>query len=236
MKIIVLSITPYKEKDGIIDAISENGDITFLARGILDPKSKNAGLNNILVTADIELSEGKYKYPFLKSSLIIENPMKVTNDYYYLSCLLLIAEATKQLLQDDEKVRIFDSLINSVHQLKYAEQPWEILLSYFAKLLSVGGYEFEVNSCLFCGSKKDIVTFSFADGGFVCQNCLNGQLERDLTKEQMLLIRSAFNNKDIKNINFTCSKEDALIVLNKFFEFIKDSYGVTLKSASLINK
>lgn len=40
MKIIVLTINQYKEKDAIIEAISENGDITFLARGIFDPKSK----------------------------------------------------------------------------------------------------------------------------------------------------------------------------------------------------
>ena len=46
MKIIVISITQYKEKDGIINAISEEGAITFLARGIFDPKKKNAGINN----------------------------------------------------------------------------------------------------------------------------------------------------------------------------------------------
>ena len=44
MKIIVLSITPYKEKDGIVKAISENESLTFLARGIKDPKSKNSAL------------------------------------------------------------------------------------------------------------------------------------------------------------------------------------------------
>ena len=80
MRIIVLSITPYKEKDGIIDAISEQGDITFLAKGIMDPKNKNAALNNILVTADIELNDGNYKYPVLKASSILDNPMKVEND------------------------------------------------------------------------------------------------------------------------------------------------------------
>ena len=67
MKIIVISITQYKEKDGIINAISEEGAITFLARGIFDPKNKNAGINNNLVIADIELSEGNFKYPTLKT-------------------------------------------------------------------------------------------------------------------------------------------------------------------------
>ena len=236
MKIIVLSITPYKEKDGIIDAISENGDISFLARGIYDPKNKNATLNNPLVIADVDFSDGKYKYPFLKSSSIIENPMKLNNDFAYLGALLFIAETTKTLLQDEEKELIFNSLVDAIISLKKAKQPWEILLAYTAKLLSIGGYEFEVNHCVFCGSKKDIVTFSFRDGGFVCKNCIAEDTERDLNKEQMLLIRSAFNVNDIKEINFNCSKEDALTVLHKFIEFIAESYGIKLKSTELINK
>ena len=236
MKIIVLSITQYKEKDAIIDAISENGDITFLAKGILDPKNKNAQINNVLSIADIELNEGNYKYPVLKSATIEFVPMKVTNDYYYLSSLLLVAEATKTLLQDEEKEAIFDKLIAVIHALKVAKEPWAILLTYFAELLKITGYEFEVNHCVFCGTKQGIITFSFKDGGFVCKDCLEDDMERDLTTNQMLLIRSAFNSEEISEKMFECTKEDGLKVLNKFFEFIQDSYGVSFKSAALINK
>lgn len=234
MKIIVLSITQYKEKDGIVDAISENGDITFLAKGIFDPKNKNAALNNSLVTADIELQEGNYKYPVLKSSSVIDNPMKLQNDLDYLTSLMLIAEMTKQLLQDEEKTLVFDSLLAAIHALKQVETPWAILLAYTAKILKVSGYEFEVNRCVFCGTTSNIVTFSFNDGGFVCQECLEEDTERDLTKEQMLLIRAAFNVNDISAIKYNCKKEDALKVLSKFLEFISDSYGITLKSTSLL--
>ena len=234
MKIIVLSITQYKEKDGIVDAISENGDITFLAKGIFDPKNKNAALNNSLVTADIELQEGNYKYPVLKTSSVIDNPMKLQNDLDYLTSLMLIAEMTKQLLQDEEKTLVFNSLLAAIHALKQAETPWAILLAYTAKILKVSGYEFEVNRCVFCGTTSNIVTFSFNDGGFVCQDCVEEDTERDLTKEQMLLIRAAFNVDDISTIKYNCKKEDALKVLSKFLEFISDSYGVTLKSTSLL--
>ena len=236
MKIVVLSITPYKEKDAIIDAVNEQGEMTFLAKGILDPKNKNSALNNLLAVADIELNEGNYKHPVLKSASIIENPMKVTNDYYYLSSLIFMAELTKLLLQDEEKVEVFNSLIKSISALKKAKQPWEILLAYTAKVLRIGGYEFEVNQCVFCGTKKEIVTFSFKDGGFVCKNCLEDDTERDLTKNQMLLIRSAFNTQEPSEAAFTCERNDAIVVLNKFMKFIRDSYGVTLKSESLINK
>ena len=120
--------------------------------------------------------------------------------------------------------------------MKTAESPWAILLSYFAKIFKETGYEFEVNHCVFCGSKQGIVTFSFNDGGFICQNCLEPDMERDLTKEQMLIIRSSFLVPDMAKATFEVSKENALVVLNKFFEFIKDSYGVSLKGAALINK
>ena len=60
MKVIVLTINPYKEKDAIISAISEKEYITFLARGIRDPKSKNAAINNALCIADIELMDGNF--------------------------------------------------------------------------------------------------------------------------------------------------------------------------------
>ncbi len=234
MKIVVLSITQYKEKDAIIDAISENGDITFLARGVFDPKNKNSSINNLLSIAEIELSDGNYKYPVLKTASNLFNPLKINNDLDYLSSLMLIAEATKTLLQDEEKIMIFQTLVDTVTALKSAENPWFILLVYLANLFKVGGYEFEVNHCVFCGSKQSIVTFSFADGGFVCQNCMEVDTERDLTKEQMLLIRAAFNCQDVKKTNYLYQKTDAIVVLHKFFEFIYDSYGVKLKSSALI--
>lgn len=236
MKVVILSISPYKEKDAIIDAIGENGDFTFLAKGIMNLKSKNYALNNPLVVADIELQEGNYKYPVLKSSTVIENPLKVNNDFYYLGCLFLIAEATKELLQPEERGNIFNSLIQAIICLKTANSPWAITICYLAKLFKETGYEFEVNQCVLCGAKKEIITFSFADGGFICRSCLEADMERDLTKNQMLIIRAAFNTKDVSRATFEVGKEDAMVVLNKFFEFIKDSYGVNLKSISIINK
>ena len=237
MKIIVLTITQYKEKDAIIEGIGEEGSITFLVKSLFSPKSKNSGLNNPLVIADIELQEGNFKYPVLKSSSILLNPMKVTNDYYYLSSLLLIDEATRILLQDEEKGAIFDSLAETITLLKNAKNIWPVLLTYFALIFKISGYEFEVNKCVRCGTKSDIVTFSFKEGGFICRNCAEIDTERDLSKEQMLTLRSAFlAAQNISSISFDITKEDALVILNKFNEFIIDSYGTRLKGFALIDK
>ena len=236
MKVIILSVAPYKEKDAIVESISEEGLITFLAKGILDPKHANAAINNPLSTADIELNEGNYKYPVLKSATNVVNSMKAVSDFDYLSSLLLIAETTKVLLQDEEKERIYNSLLATLTALKATKTPLKITIAYLATLFKISGYEFEVNRCVFCGTKQGIKAFSFADGGFVCQNCLMDEISCSLDNTQMLLLRAAILCKDITKFDFECNRDDTVTLLEKFFEFIYDFYGIKLKNASLIKK
>lgn len=236
MKIVIISITQYKEKDAIIDAIYEEGEMTFLAKGVLSPKNKNASINNLFSIADVELQEGNYKFPILKNTSLILNPLKTNNDISYLSSLMLIGEATKVLLQEEEKARIFPSLVEAITTLKEKDSHLFITLIYLAKVLKESGYEFEVNRCVFCGAKNNIRTFSFKDGGFVCNDCLVETTEMGLTKDQMFLLRAVFNAIDF-NASFEGYKdEDAMVILNKLFEFIQDSYGVKLKSQKLLIK
>ena len=61
------------------------------------------------------------------------------------------------------------------------------VLIYLARLTRLSGSELEVDKCVFCGDRKEIVAFSFVDGGFVCKNCQSEETVRDLSKDQMLL-------------------------------------------------
>ena len=233
MEIIVLKITAYKEKDGIIDAISEDNEMSFLVRGIFDPKSKNAFLNNPLTIADVDFSEGKYKYPVVKSSLLIQTPINPLSDLRYMSSLMMINEATNFLLSEEEKPSIYHQLKEAIQDLKSGTNPLKIVVAYLAKILKISGYDFDVQGCVFCGSKKNIVTFSFADGGFICGNCYTPDIPKLFNKNQMLAIREAFLT-DKSSISLAISDEELLFVLNQFAEFIHDSYGYKLKSLDII--
>lgn len=233
MKIVVISITPYKEKDGIVNAISSEGPISFTARCIFDPKHKNSAINNNLVIADVDLIEGHTKYPLLKNVEILETPLALNNDLDTLASIMAMAEITKELLQDEDKGMVFEPLLKSLKSIKESKEPWKALLYYFGIFFKVSGYEFEINKCVFCGSKKDIITFSFVDGGFVCRNCLEAHTEKDLTNEQMLLLRSVFSLQDLSQEVPNCTRENALALLQKFFIFIEDSFNYKLKSACL---
>ena len=234
MKIIVLSINQYKEKDAIITAISQSETITFLARGIKDPKSKNAALNNPLTVADIELMDGDYKYPVLKASKELFVPMKLKMDSTYLGTLLIMNEMMVHLFSDDDKQAMFSYLEEGVIGLKKTNDWMMTLLFFMAQAIRIGGFELEVNRCVICGQKNKILAFSFIEGGFICQNCVNEETERDLTKEQMILLRNIFNSRDYHLLDSSYNKDDALVLLRKTLDFLQEAFGYRLKNLRLI--
>lgn len=234
MKIIVLSINQYKEKDAIITAISQSETITFLARGIKDPKSKNAAINNPLMIADVELIDGDFKFPILKSFKEIFVPMKLQMDSSYLGTLLLMNEIIIHFFPEEERNKMFDALEQGVMVLKKTNNWLMTLLIYLSYAIRMGGFELEVNKCVICGKKNRIVAFSFLEGGFICEECANEETERDLDKEQMILLRSIFNSRDYHLVESSFNKEDALVLLDKFISFSQEAFGYRLKNTRLI--
>ena len=236
MKIIVLTITQYKEKDGIIFGLGPDGAKSYTARGIFDPKNKNAGIGNPLTIADIELGSDRYKYPIIKNSKALFSPYKVNSDYYYLGSISFLVEVTKKLLQEEEMGMMYKHLEDAIYALKEAKEPWMVLLIYLFNIFKATGYEFQANKCVFCGSRSDIVSFSFADGGFVCKNCLTEDMDRPFNNEQMLLLREAYFAKNYKVMSQYCTKDNAKKVLEKCNEFIKDAFGLDIDSITFLGK
>lgn len=236
MKAIVIAITPYKEKDGIIEVVSSENVCSVLVKGLFKGESKNIGLNNVLTLADIELIEGNYKYPILKTSTVIFSPLKQNSDLTYLSCLLIIAEASKNLLQNEEKKAIYPYLLNALKALKNNAPPLIVVLTYFGIVFKLTGYALEVNGCVFCHGKKKIIAFSFPDGGFVCEKCFSPEMKKDLTPAQMKLLRAVILNEKFDLILPTFNQNDGLVLLKKFHAFVFDYFGVNLKSDALLFK
>lgn len=234
MKIIVLSISPYKEKDAVISAISEDQFITFLARGVGNPKSKNAAINNALTISDIDLMDGNFKYPVLKSSKQLFTPMRLDMDSKYLGSLLFINEIVNFLFPDEEKPKMFKMVEDSIKALKKEKNWLLVLLLFMAQAIRLGGFELEVNKCVNCGSKNNIVAFSFVEGGFICQNCFNETMSRDLNKNQMILLRKVFNSRDMRLLDSTFDFDEGYVLFEKFIEFIQEAFGYHFKNLRLL--
>ncbi len=234
MKVIILSIANYKEKDGIITAISEDESLSFLVRGLFDPKSKNAALNNPTTVVDIELVKKNGKYPNLESYSLVSSPYLLRSDLKRLSAIQVLLEATLKLVIEEERFYLYQDLNDALSALKVGVDPNSVVLMYLARVLKVNGYVFSINKCTVCGTKNDIVAFSFYDGGFLCKEHL-GEAKADLSIEQMLLLRNVFGSSIYSSIE-KMNEENAAALLMKFDEYIKDSFGVNMKSFDLFLK
>lgn len=234
MKIIVLTINPYKEKDAIVSAISSEGFLTFLARGIKDPKSKNMTLNNPLSIADIELMDGDFKYPILKGSKLIFTPLRLEMDSKYLGALLLMNEVMMHLFPDEEKHQMFPYLEEGIIKLKETNDWLMALLVFLSCAIRIGGFELEVNRCVMCGQKKKILAFSFVEGGFICEDCINEDIQKDLSKEQMILLRAIFNSRDYHLLSSKYNEKDGLVLLRRFIDFMQEAFGYRFNNLRLI--
>ena len=235
MNLIILNITPYKEKDAIITGLSEESLISFTARGIFDPKSKNAILNNPLIEVDITFAEGKSKYPNVKTSSLVFSPYTLSDSLDKLAAISIVQEAINKMLMEDEKHQLYQDTKEALIALKKGEvDPYQIVISYLVRVLKVAGCYFELNSCVNCGTKKDIVTFAFEEGGFLCKNCLEDLSYKRFNTVQLMLIRNLFSSKTFVEAVPNFNKKDALIILEALIEYIYDGIGVKINSISLL--
>ena len=237
MKVIILSTSKYKEKDCIYNALSEQGPLSFKARGAQDSKSPFVWLNNVLTVADVELVEGRYKYPILNSATLISSSITGSDSLEYLYSINALASITKQMLDDDEKHLFYQDLLDATAALKKGKDPYMVILIYLARGTKYGGAELEVDKCIYSGSTSDIVAFSFSDGGFISRPYVTEETSLDLTPQQMKLIRYCYKAPD-----FSCvgaeqfSKQDKQVILNKLLEFIDEIIGAKLDSLQYLTK
>ena len=215
MKVIILSKSNYKEKDCIYNALSQEGLISFMAKGAQDPKSKYVWLNNPLTIADVDfLSDGRYKHKVINSAVLISSPMQKSTNYEYLVAINVLTELSKNVLADEEKHLIFNEVEATLNALKNDKDHYMVILVYLAKLIKLGGAELE---------------------GFVCRNCLNKETVRDLNGTQLHLIRYIFkaNDYSLPEID-KYSLDDKKLILLKLKDFVDEYMGVKLNSLNVL--
>lgn len=238
MKIIVLGNSKYKENDLIYNVISEDGSFSFKVCGGQSNKSQYVWLNNPLTIADIEFGDRRFKYPTLKEAKLIASPLFNDCDLTYLCAVSVITETVNKVLPEQEKYLFFNEIEQSLNALKSGKDKLMVVLILLARATKFAGGELEVDKCVFCGKTKDIVSFSFIDGGFICKECFEESLANtDLTANQMRLIRYIF-----KSPNYNCiaidkyTEEDKNVVLKHLREYLADDLGIYIESISSLLK
>lgn len=112
----------------------------------------------------------------------------------------LVLELTEKMIPEDlPQPRLFNLLIDFLDAMESREKRHETLvLAYEAKALGILGTFPILDHCACCGKSDDLHYFSIADGGMICSDCREKNLENTANKANDTLIYEA--KFDIVNI------------------------------------
>lgn len=223
-----IRLSDYKDSDCIVTFLTKDGVLTFRARGVKKVKSKNRNAVSLLAKSQITLLQTGENFTLSEAKQI--SIPDFNDDFLLNSCLSFLNELNAKIIESEETSELYEWLDEAMVLLNQKKN--ECLtpcLIYFAQFLRLEGYGLNVDNCVVCGKKNDIVGISLSKGGFLCREHLEFESEK---KEPRFLkiIRFCFrcSPKDMNRVSF--EKKECLRCIAFLSDLYEQSTGGKLRS------
>ncbi len=190
---IVLRQRKLGEADKIVTLYTPNyGKLEAVAKGVRRPKSRLAGHLEMLTYTSVMLAQGR-NLDVVTQAQAIESFAPLREDLHRLSRALYAAELVDRFSPEGaESYHIFQLLLATLRRLA-AGAGADVVLRYFEmQLLSLAGFQPQLQSCLDCGRALQPMAnyFSPAAGGVLCPSCGSGTAaSRSLSLSALKVLR-----------------------------------------------
>lgn len=141
---IVIKFSKYLDNDAMVTVLTKTGIKSFLARGALKMKSKNARSLNLYTISKFELLEEKYGN-ILKTGVSIYAPFNLYSSFESLACLSLIGEATFNSIDEYDEYDLFSPFSIAIKTMDNNEDPLILTIEYLLLLMSFSGEGIDFN-------------------------------------------------------------------------------------------
>ena len=141
---IVIKFSKYLDNDAMVTVLTKTGIKSFLARGALKMKSKNARSLNLYTISKFELLEEKYGN-ILKTGVSIYAPFNLYSSFESLACLSLIGEATFNSINEYDEYDLFNPFSIAIKTMDNNEDPLILAIEYLLLLMSFSGEGIDFN-------------------------------------------------------------------------------------------
>ena len=232
---IIITETPYGEHSKIINVLTkEKGLIGIMCHNVKSVKSP-------LRTKTLKFTYGYFhlKYNINKlSNLIdidvIDNLSYIKGDILLISYMTYMTDLTYQVIKQNQDQEIYNIFINTVLKLNQGHNPLILSNILELKYLPYLGVGLNLDSCIKCGNKTQIVTLDSDEGGFICQNCYIN--EKIISPKSIKLIRM-YSLIDISSISEIKISNDVANEINYFLNKYYERYtGLYLKSKDFLRR
>lgn len=227
---IVLNKFPY-EDEHIVKILSEGGNIISLkAKGLGNLTSKNNASLMLFNICEVEYftsisgMTGRLKTARVLKEFIKDNELSLN-----------VLETIRNIIS--ERVRntnvTYNTIKNILSSLENNNFSFQKLLALMIITLRNEGYKLVVNSCVKCGTNKNIKGFSIYEGGLICELHEEAkQYEADPSfLRKIIEINSIKNPIECNDLNF--SPKEISMLKSMYKNFFENQLGINLY---LINK
>ena len=230
---IIVREIPYGETSKIIHVYTIERIISIMCKGAKSLKSP-------FRATTLKFTYGKFNIYYKEnklsnlSSVDIINPLsKIKNDIVLLSYLNYLTELTTQVLKQTTD-NLYEDFINAILKIELGLDPLVIANILEIKYLDNLGVGLNLDSCVSCGSKVNIITIDGDRGGYICSNCYQNEIIVD--KKTIELLRMYYY-VDIKSISKLKISDKVKNEINHFLNVYYDRYtGLYLKSKDFLKK
>ena len=224
---IVLSRVKQKEHDAMVSCLGPEGPFSFYARG-----SYKMGSSTSFCTQEGALSSFTLAVSAQNALTLREGKLqKLFQPRSSLDAMLVasaLLEYPSRLLEEGDGPSLYPWLRDSLDALEQGKDPLTILLIFLSQAMRLAGYGFEVDYCVNCHSKTNIVALDPVQGGFLCQDCLGQGTNAILGVSTLKVFRHSFRCGQEDLFRVTYPQTDARVALKAVLEAIADHTGVRL--------
>ena len=227
---IIIKEMPYGETSKIIDVYTNLGIISIIGKGARTIKSPFRASTLKFTYAKFNIYYKENKLSLLKSVDVINPLNKIKNDIILLSYLNYI---TLQVVKQSS-INIYDMYINAILKIEMGLDPLILTNILEIKYLDYLGISLNLDGCVICGDKKNIVTIDGDKGGYICKNCYQNE---QLVDPKTIELLRMYYYVDIKSISNIKIKDKIRDEINNFLNIYYDRYtGLYLKSKNFLQK
>ena len=194
---IIVREIPYGETSKIIHVYTIEGIISIMCKGAKSLKSPFRATTLKFTYGKFNIYYKENKLSTLSSVDIINPLSKIKNDIVLLSYLNYLTELTTQVLKQTTD-NLYEEFINAILKIELGLDPLVIANIIEIKYLDNLGVGLNLDSCVSCGSKVNIITIDGDRGGYICSNCYQNEIIVD--KKTIELLRMYYY-VDIKSIS-----------------------------------
>ena len=221
IKGVVISETPWKENSKILNVLTEDGIVGIVSNGCKNLKSPLRIISQKLQYGEFIINDNNGKLSTLREGSLVNPLMRIKSDLVLISYFTYITELVTQIMKQNNDKKIYELYINTILKIEDGFDPMVMMNILEIKLLDFLGVGISLNSCVKCGTTKNIVTVDPDVGGYICKDCYTNEIIYDEVVRKMLRM---YYLVDINSVSEIKVKDYVKESINQFLSIYYDRY------------